>query len=414
MAISKLAWTGAAKEVTPGTAVTPPTRYIPTKTTFKGAKKREYLNEERGDRNANYGVVDSVRQSTIEMKGPFYADTHPIVFWAAIGLPTTSQPNAANAPTVYMHTFPSPLVNIPPSYTIARNLDARAYYIPYSVLEKWSLHYTVDGKLLELDANFLGMYAQIYASPPTPNYSTVLPMAGYAPVIKFVDGVASNDVSDLQIDYSQKVTLWYGGNQSQDFVTVYFGERSITVDITARFDNDTLYNRWRNNTLDSLSFDAQGPLLAKIYTITLGTQTSGSFSITYGGQTASGIAYNATGATVQTALQGLSSFTPGANVTVTGSAGGPYTIVITGTNLNDGNAITANFSTLGTPANASQTNNSLALELNIQLPQLSWDTMEHDTSKDNVLIKAKGTAIVPAGASLITGFVQNTVSSFTT
>src|SRR5437867_2591630 len=104
MAISKKAWTGSARETTPGTAVTTPTLYIPTKTTFKGGKKREYLNEERGDRNANYGVVDSVRQSSIEMKGPWYNDASPILLWAGLGLPSSAQVNAANAPTVYKHT----------------------------------------------------------------------------------------------------------------------------------------------------------------------------------------------------------------------------------------------------------------------------------------------------------------------
>jgi hypothetical protein len=77
MAISKKAWTGIAREATPGTAVMTPSKYIPTKTTFKGGKKREYLNEERGTRDGNYGVVDSVRQSTIDMKGPYYNDVHP-------------------------------------------------------------------------------------------------------------------------------------------------------------------------------------------------------------------------------------------------------------------------------------------------------------------------------------------------
>lgn len=318
MAISKKTWTGTAKETVSGTPVTPATKYHPTKTVFKGAKKREYLNEERGDRNANYGVVDSVRQTTIEMKGPYYPDVTPIVLWGAFGLPTTSQPAPGTDPTVYKHTFA--LADVPPSYTIARSLDAKAYKVPYCVLDKFSLTFNADGKLFEYDASWLGMFAQIYSSPPSATYSTVLPMAGYAPTIKFVDNVVSNDVQEMTIEYDQKLTLWYPANGSPDFVTVYFGERSIKVSMTARFDDDTLYNRWRNNTMDALTFDIQG------------------------------------------------------------------------TNIS----------------------NSYNHELNIVLPNLSWDTMEHDTGKDNVLIKAKGTAVVPSGASLLTGYVQNTVASYTT
>lgn len=59
-------------------------------------------------------------------------------------------------------------------------------------------------------------------------------------------------------------------------------------------------------------------------TITLsGGATGGTFTLTFDGQTTAPIAFNATGATVQTALQALSTINTN-NVTVTGSAGGPW------------------------------------------------------------------------------------------
>lgn len=410
MAISKKAWTGTAKEATPGTAVTPPTVFHPTKAVFKGTQKRDYLNEERGDRNANYGVVPSVRQSTIEMTGPYYPDVSPIQLWGWMGLPSSAQPAATTNPSVWKHTFA--LADIPPSYTVARNLDARAYTIPYGVVEKMDLQFTADGKLMETKSTWLGLFAQIYSSPPSPTFSTVLPVAGYAPTVKFLDNVVSNDVSDMTINFAQKITLWYPANGSPDFVTVYFGERSITVDMTARFDNDTLYQRFRNNVLDSLTFDVQGAAIGKNQVVTLGSPSAGNFTLTYNGQTTANIAYTATSAQVQSALQALSSVST--NATVQGSAGGPYTVIFSGPLLNDGLVLSGSGAGLtgGTFAVGAPTfyNN----ELSIALPQISWDSMEHDLSKDNVLIKAKGTAIVPAGASLITGFVQNTVSSYTT
>jgi len=60
-----------------------------------------------------------------------------------------------------------------------------------------------------------------------------------------------------------------------------------------------------------------------------GTPTGGTFTVTIGGQTTAGIAYNAAAATVTTAVQLL----PGsvaAGCTVTGSAGGPFTFTFTG------------------------------------------------------------------------------------
>jgi P22 coat protein - gene protein 5 len=60
-----------------------------------------------------------------------------------------------------------------------------------------------------------------------------------------------------------------------------------------------------------------------------GSPTGGTFTLTYSGQTTSGIAYNATANTVKTALQALSTVGNG-NVSVSGSAGGPYTVTFQG------------------------------------------------------------------------------------
>lgn len=72
-----------------------------------------------------------------------------------------------------------------------------------------------------------------------------------------------------------------------------------------------------------------------------GAPTGGTFTLTYSGQTTSGIAYNAAASTVQTALTGLSTVGSG-NASVTGSAGGPYTVTFKGDLSGvDASAITA-------------------------------------------------------------------------
>ncbi|MCM6778030.1 hypothetical protein NDR87_30955 [Nocardia sp. CDC159] len=68
--------------------------------------------------------------------------------------------------------------------------------------------------------------------------------------------------------------------------------------------------------------------LATNATVTIGgSPTGGTWTLTYAGQTTSGIAYNAAAAAVQSALEALSTIGSG-NATVTGSSGGPYTVVI--------------------------------------------------------------------------------------
>ncbi len=64
----------------------------------------------------------------------------------------------------------------------------------------------------------------------------------------------------------------------------------------------------------------------EVQTITVtGSPTGGTFTVTYAGQTTAAIAYNATAATVLTRLEALSNIDSG-DVTVTGDAGGPYTV----------------------------------------------------------------------------------------
>ncbi|MEV0247968.1 hypothetical protein AB0H76_15350 [Nocardia sp. NPDC050712] len=68
--------------------------------------------------------------------------------------------------------------------------------------------------------------------------------------------------------------------------------------------------------------------LATEGTVTIGGSPSGgTFTLTFGGQTTSAIAYNAAASAVQSALIALSSVGSG-NATVTGSNGGPYSVTI--------------------------------------------------------------------------------------
>ncbi|WP_052280796.1 head decoration protein [Nocardia vulneris] len=68
----------------------------------------------------------------------------------------------------------------------------------------------------------------------------------------------------------------------------------------------------------------------EVQTVTItGSPTGGTFTLTYSGQTTAGIAFNAAASAVQSALVALSNIGTG-DVTVTGSAGGPYTVTFAG------------------------------------------------------------------------------------
>jgi hypothetical protein len=87
--------------------------------------------------------------------------------------------------------------------------------------------------------------------------------------------------------------------------------------------------------------NSQGAVIDNNQTGTItGGPTGGTFTLTYKAQTTAGIAFNATGATVQTALLLLSTF-PAGTITVAGGAGGPYTFQFLTTLLTDTTAITS-------------------------------------------------------------------------
>lgn len=66
----------------------------------------------------------------------------------------------------------------------------------------------------------------------------------------------------------------------------------------------------------------------QVITIT-GAPTGGTFDLTWDGQTAANLAYDITAAALQTALRALTNIN-GANVTVAGDAGGPFTVTFIG------------------------------------------------------------------------------------
>ena len=323
MAISKKSWLGVAREATFGTAITTPSLYVPTKSMLKQMKKREHLDEERGDRNSNYDVIDTTRWGEWDIKGPWYPDSMVYFLIAAFGSVSSAQQAAT---TAYKHTLG--LADVPPTLTLMKSFDAKTYYAPGSYVEKWSIKFSGAEKLVEFDCSGKSLWPSIQAVPPTPTFTSVKPFAGWMPAITLTGGL-STDIDDLQIDFEQKVTQWNPADGTQDFTGIYFGERKVSFSYTARFDNDNVFQTYYRGTggaygaaFDTLTLDIQGQLISGVY------------------------------------------------------------------------------------------NN----ELNIVLPVITYDSMEHDLGKDNVLIKAKGVALsqgAGAGNNLIQAFAINTKTNYT-
>ena len=115
---------------------------------------------------------------------------------------------------------------------------------------------------------------------------------------------------------------------------VTFGASQSAYGLAMRWIRDydfrNVLDRSLVDTYIGTSIVADGANESQTVTVT-GTPTGGTFTLTYSGQTTAAIAFNATAATVQQRLTDLSNIEAG-NVSVSGSAGGPYTVVFSGGN----------------------------------------------------------------------------------
>lgn len=132
--------------------------------------------------------------------------------------------------------------------------------------------------------------------------------------------------------YSQQSHKWLGsaeGTQSQRSVTIPIAALTENTHYTAGVIPDGLALAKATSGTYSGKFIPMAAKPNEVQTATQGGSGLTSFTLTFDGETTGSIAQAATGATVQTALEALSNINSG-DVTVTGAAGGPYTITFGG------------------------------------------------------------------------------------
>lgn len=239
-AISKLSWTGVAREASAGSAAATPTIYVPTKSKFQQKTKYVYLNEERATRDGNNRRVGTVRMASGSLQGSVYLESIPYFLLGFMGAVTSTQPDAGGAPTAYQHALA--LADVPPALTLFKGYDHHGYYFAYSVVNKLKLKWAADGKVLEYDAASESQYGvKIGAgyATMTPDYTKEgTAFGGYAPTIK-IDTVASDIIEEVELDLEQKTTLFYTSRGNRAFYKVDFGERTGKLTFSARFDDVT-------------------------------------------------------------------------------------------------------------------------------------------------------------------------------
>jgi hypothetical protein len=148
---------------------------------------------------------------------------------------------------------------------------------------------------------------------------------------QYIATVSNNSVSNTTAS-GLVVTLRVGNNPpNAPILTAPADGATIDRNILQRFDWDfSDPDAGDSQSKAELRHRPTGVAKNEIQDVTIsGAPTGGSFTLTFDGQTTGAIAYNATAADVQSALEALSNIGVG-DVAVTGNAGGPYTVTFQG------------------------------------------------------------------------------------
>lgn len=205
-----------------------------------------------------------------------------------------------------------------------------------SVVEVYDPLNTVPGALASLNTSGYVVFTDLGSpsanptSQPTPVTAVTLPVtildrSNGGLVAKAYDNALFEDCTFMP----HAVTAF---NMSTNSTLVYpmTVRRCTVVPYNSAVADRANQSQIRQTFLDGLKFIEPPAPINEVQTVTItGSPTAGSFTLSLWGFPATAVAFNASAATLQSALAGISIIGAG-NVTVSGAAGGPYTVTFVG------------------------------------------------------------------------------------
>lgn len=279
-----------------------------------------------------------------------------------MGATTVTAHGSSSVAKDWVFTPPTTGSIVPQTYTFEQGDSVRAHRFGYGLFTEWG--YKGTRKDFSTSGKLIGQaITDGITLTSTPSSIAVAPVVAKQ-VNVYIDATQSalgttQIQRPLGIDYSMGNVygpLWVLNRANISWTAhVDLAPKSILkLKLEANSEGMALLGYLQNGNTYYVRVNAQGVVIDNNQTITLGTQSSGNFTLTYKGQTTGNIAYNAAASAVQTALQALSTIGSG-NATVAGSTGGPYTVTFANTLATDTTALTGTFSGLTTPSNAAIT-----------------------------------------------------------
>ena len=236
---------------------------------------------------------------------------------------------------------------VPQTYTFQQGDAVRARQFAYGLFTEFAYkgtrkEFTNNGKLL---AQAISDGITLTASPTAVALAPVVAKQVNVYLDTTSAGIGTTQLlRTLSLDYM--MTGVYGPfwplNRSNISYTGHVDlEPKTTIKIMeeANAEGMAMLGYLQTGTTYYMRVQALGLVIDNLQTVSLGAPSAGTFTLTYKAQTTATIAFNATAAAVQSALAALSSI-PAGTVAVTGSAGGPYNVVFSGSLAQDTTAMT--------------------------------------------------------------------------
>jgi hypothetical protein len=266
MPVGSHAHVGLAKEVTFGTPVAA-AKYVPF------ISESVVSNVEQVMSGANRGIYeesDSYNGGKT-YQGDIVFDAHPNVLGdflrSLLGAPVTTQPDAVNSPTVYLHTFTptqtsfSTDCDLPP-YTFEVHRDAAsAWQYTGSVVNSLSLQIGTGQKIARATTNIIAKSATTIVKT-TPSFETTVPFL-FDGLAVTLGGSAYANIEDLTLTITNNVEGVMTLNQSREVTKMRRnGYRTFNLQYTIDFDGTlSQYNDFINGTERSMDIVLTGGII---------------------------------------------------------------------------------------------------------------------------------------------------------
>lgn len=243
-----LQWLGIAKEVTPGTPVTPAYYLSPKTITAKDDPKKVEIDALRGSMAEVFNIIPTIIVGSVQADGYLYPDTDGFALMGVLGDVVES---GTTAPYTHVASLLNATPGQPHSYTLTHSWGAtEARQRAFGIWDSVDIKFTASGVLMITES--ATTFGSVQVTPTTPTLSAATPVPVWVATVT-IGGTQLNTVADGNITIKRKVDPIEVLNGTQIPGSIFSGLLGVTGKLTFIVDAaDTEQVQFLNDTQQSL------------------------------------------------------------------------------------------------------------------------------------------------------------------